>query len=349
MKFKFLHTQKIVLIILVQWFGYVYTSHAQNQSMAIDTVTAAAGQTITVHVTAQSFTHVIGFQGSITWDPLSLSLQSVQGNAIFGLSNYMFDIANATNGVLTYVYTNAVSNINPVNHTSLFSLTFVAQQNTTINFSNNPTNLMIDTAADIAGLSDLASINGSYINGYYHTPNIPLSVTLNTLLVETTVDGNILQWQTLNETYATAFIIQRSTNAIDFENIGTVKPLSDNNNQNATCQYQFIDKQPLTDQQYYRLLYVDMDGKVTYSNMVYTKKGLHNPLQVYPNPTQHIIYVQVTNDDIGSRISLTDIAGNLIFSNIISSNEFSINTASLRNGMYYLHIGNTYTEKILKK
>src|SRR5690606_38797173 len=78
------------------------------------------------------------------------------------------------------------------------------------------------------------------------------------------------------------FIIERSTDGKAFTAIGEVKG-KDFSNQIAA--YSFKDEQPINGYNYYRLKQMDVDGKITYSEIEDVDFSIsHTDILVYPNP-----------------------------------------------------------------
>ncbi|MEJ7678927.1 MAG: hypothetical protein WKG06_13945 [Segetibacter sp.] len=78
----------------------------------------------------------------------------------------------------------------------------------------------------------------------------------------------MLHWATVTEQNNTGFEVQRSSDAIDFSNIGFIETKSMNGNSNVKLDYNFIDMDHYAISNYYRLKQIDKDGKYTYSHIV---------------------------------------------------------------------------------
>ncbi len=113
---------------------------------------------------------------------------------------------------------------------------------------------------------------------YSDTVSAVLPVTLLNFSAIKNGKANVLHWTTLNEINSSHFNIQRSTDGVAFDNIGTVE--ADNRN-NTTNIYEFTDRAPLKDANYYRLQIVDKDGNVEYSpvELLMVKLLLHYYIQ----------------------------------------------------------------------
>jgi hypothetical protein len=76
---------------------------------------------------------------------------------------------------------------------------------------------------------------------------------------------NLLHWKTATEINSDHFTIQRSTNGVNFETVGTIQAAGFSNNE---MDYDFTDADPAAGANYYRLIMVDKDNIIDYSNVV---------------------------------------------------------------------------------
>ncbi len=149
-----------------------------------------------------------------------------------------------------------------------------------------------------------------------------------------------LTWKTASEENNAYFIIEHSTNGIDFTEIGNVKG---NGTTNIAQTYHFTHQQPIFGNNYYRLRQVDFDGKYELSEIriarLYTGATI---FAVSPNPVQ--------NDNINIRmlheiasdatVELFDITGKLVLRKNMNGEQsvFSLDTKNLAKSMYLLKI-----------
>ncbi len=96
-----------------------------------------------------------------------------------------------------------------------------------------------------------------------------------------------LNWNTANEINVKNYIIQRSTDGINFINIGVVHAIG--NSYSNT--YSYIDATFNGDKLYYRLQSVDLNGTYKNSTIIIINTKLKNQLQVFPNPTTDFITI----------------------------------------------------------
>jgi hypothetical protein len=74
-----------------------------------------------------------------------------------------------------------------------------------------------------------------------------------------------LTWETASEQFASHVEIERSSDKINFEKIGSVKLDAAKNKQKS---YKFTDPNPFADYSYYRLKMIDIDGQFDYSEII---------------------------------------------------------------------------------
>lgn len=166
-----------------------------------------------------------------------------------------------------------------------------------------------------------------------------------------------LNWQTNYEVNNNYFVVEKSTNGLDFETHDVIKG---SGNTSTKINYQSTDNKLSAGIMYYRLKQVDYDGKSTYSKIVSVDGidadySLSNPL---PNPTSSEININFSaknNSDF--IIEVIDISGKKIkiFTEAIETG-FSVknfNISDLESGMYFILIKSTdgkYTvnHKIIK-
>lgn len=170
--------------------------------------------------------------------------------------------------------------------------------------------------------------------------------------------GNVvdLKWTTASETNNQFFSIQRSKNAIDFQEIGKV---SGAGNSNTTLDYNSKDLNPLSGVSYYRLKQTDFNGDFTYSPIEAVNfKNQNNPIEfnVSPNPASEWLEVNFNHADVPIKtIEVLDIRGNKIINAMLNEMETSaktikFNVEKIPAGVYFVKLSDGYyiqTKKIV--
>ncbi|MEZ0487119.1 T9SS type A sorting domain-containing protein [Fibrella aquatica] len=144
-------------------------------------------------------------------------------------------------------------------------------------------------ATDPARLIRIGSVG---LKGTVQSPALPVSLI--SFQGRAMVNAVQLNWATAWEQSASQFVVQRSRDAAEFAEVGTL-PASGTTNRQRT--YTLTDSQPTEGTNYYRLKQVDLDGSVNYSKIIAVTVYADQPsVRVYPNPTDgRYLQVQLSN------------------------------------------------------
>lgn len=120
-------------------------------------------------------------------------------------------------------------------------------------------------------------------------------------------NDNLLIWKTASEHNNEYFLVERSTDGIQFEIIGRV---NSKGNGNSILKYEFADKNVPYQLFYYRIRQVDTDGNSTKSGIVAVKRTNVSQVSYYPNPTLEDLNLDiVANNESDFKIVVADISG----------------------------------------
>ncbi len=180
---------------------------------------------------------------------------------------------------------------------------------------------------------------------------IPLP--LQSLTLTSSLHGNTagLKWVTVDEVNTDKFILQRSTDGINYSDIASKVAVGQ---ARSTTEYQLTDDiQSLLQSSvvYYRIKAVDIDGKYSYSNVVPVKLAKTGGVQVWPNPFVsdiRISYTATANTSLNVRV--IDNAGRIVSqSNYNVSrglNQLSVSgVETLSPGVYIIRITDKNTNE----
>ncbi len=188
-------------------------------------------------------------------------------------------------------------------------------------------------------------------------------VPINSLPVEwLSFDGrtdnktNFLSWATEQEKNTAHFNIQRSSNALDFTNIGTVAAQG---NSTTISNYTYDDITPLSGANYYRLELVDNNGDISYSSIILLNiRQNGTDYTFYPNPTENIVnYEYEASIKEPLEIEVIDIYGRTLENIQIESqtgiNQIPVSLESYPVGtyiikVYHMRSGNVHTAKVIR-
>jgi len=123
-----------------------------------------------------------------------------------------------------------------------------------------------------------------------------------------------LRWETASEYSNKYFIIERSSDALQWMGIDTVAGAG---NSYTPLDYSDQDLHPLTGKSYYRLKQCDFDMRYSYSNveivnLTSDKISALNEFSAYPNPTRGMLNISVRNVTNETMIRIFDIKGTLV-------------------------------------
>ncbi|WP_028978573.1 T9SS type A sorting domain-containing protein [Sporocytophaga myxococcoides] len=147
----------------------------------------------------------------------------------------------------------------------------------------------------------------------------------------------LLSWQTATERDASHFIIQKSYDGINYEDLGSVKA---GGNSNSVLSYSFTDLISSQGLVYYRLKQVDYNGDFYFSPVRSINHHSDHSLKIYPNPTENSFNIQFNNpSDNRGLLNVYSISGSLIEGGIsISGNGKLTFGESLPSGVYILEL-----------
>ena len=152
-----------------------------------------------------------------------------------------------------------------------------------------------------------------------------------------------LDWTTLSEENAALFDIMRSANGSEWVYLGEVAA---NGTTSSIHDYSFIDSEPLSGENYYRLKQHDLDGTIYYSKVIRVKTPISKAWKLYPNPVHDILEVRFTNKEDGI-LQIFDATGRLVLKHEIQA-EKSI-SVDLNSGLYWVQMTGFKTEMVVKK
>lgn len=181
--------------------------------------------------------------------------------------------------------------------------------------------------------------------------NITLPASLLSFTGEIKNKAVELKWVSEYEQNLSGYELERSTDATNFSPVALVFARGEQRNS-----YTYPDKHPVMGTNYYRLKIKDVDGKVTYSDIVIVRfnEKLPGDIVIAPNPvTTGVIKMRLTGMDKGTYIvRMHNSIGQAVYTSQLTVTQHDqleeINrTASIPAGVYYLNIYDK-TNKLFK-
>ncbi len=156
------------------------------------------------------------------------------------------------------------------------------------------------------------------------------------------LNGNdvMLNWKTLSESNTKHFEIERSSDGVNFSQLGTKAAAGSSVTERS---YDFADPDMAGNIYYYRVKLVDIDGKVTYSNIAVVRKaGRVRRIVTFPNPAESQLNIEFSNAKGNYRVSLYNQAGQEVYTQRVivgyTVQYVTVNRNKLAGGSYILKV-----------
>ncbi len=187
--------------------------------------------------------------------------------------------------------------------------------------------------------SSSGDFSGQYIITSSDNDNETLPVELLSFVAEQQNRDVIISWSTASETNNDYFVVERSTDGINWENIQKTKSYA---NSNTIKNYSNIDR-PLQNSKriFYRLKQVDIDGRVTIFKPVAVEYKISETIINYYQDSE-FINIEIAPAGNEFIIDVIDLNGNLKARKVSSRDFIRINTSQFSSGIYFLHISDGF-------
>jgi hypothetical protein len=179
-----------------------------------------------------------------------------------------------------------------------------------------------------------------------------LPVSMNDFSAAYTSNTVELSWSTSEEINFDHFVIERSTDAGNWQSIGTVysKYSSTGNT------YHFTDSYPLSNTSYYRLQIADKDGKISYTKIISVNNESNtNQVSIFPNPVTNLTFNVKLPSTAAAIVNVFTIEGRILFiTSLQGQTQYQVKLPASASSTNYLIVqiisnGKTHTFNILNK
>lgn len=161
-----------------------------------------------------------------------------------------------------------------------------------------------------------------------------------------------IQWNTASEEHNEKFVIEKSTNGLDFS---FMKELRGKGSSNEITSYTIFDNAPSNGTNYYRLVQYDQDGqsKIVGLSSVNYNLITSETIKIYPNPVKQEINVAISESVSQAVISLISLDGKTVYERLLTPEDgiFKVNLLQKpKSGVYVLKVASmydTYSSKLV--
>ncbi len=188
------------------------------------------------------------------------------------------------------------------------------------------------TPEPLTGIIIIGDLSCNYVTGSAAAaPGLPVELTF----FKGEKDNNtiVLKWETASEINNMGFEIQRSIDGVNWSSIDWI----DGHGTTLESQsYQYRDKYPLGQLNYYRLKQIDEDDVFEFSNVISInlKSEYDTDFSVFPNPTNGQLFLKNIDLDTAESISLKNHIGETVAE--FSTTESQFDLTHLSDGIYFL-------------
>lgn len=199
----------------------------------------------------------------------------------------------------------------------------------------NPTHSTWAVAFSVSSFSEFYLHSANSING-------ALPVELISFTGKTMGHTNSIQWMTASEINNAGFELYRSNDGKTFSQVAKLATKALNGQSALPLQYEWVDVQPKTGHNYYKLKQLDIDGRANEIEVIDVYRSIDGSMvRVYPNPASAQIYLEWdSRKEKNIEIQLLDMSGRMVQQIVVKAKE-GMNTQvlhveSLRPGLYTL-------------
>lgn len=201
------------------------------------------------------------------------------------------------------------------------------------------------------GLTSFSGGTGGY--GFSIYENVALSVELLDFQAKPEQNHNLVTWTTASETNNDYFILESSSDGVNFKSITTI---AGNGNSSQNINYQFNDFEYFSPKTFYRLIQVDYDGEQHKSQVItVNRQNDFNDMDIvlYPNPSTGEVNLKTYVENSGEvNIRVLNLLGELIYNEKVNLkvgyNNNTFDFSNLANGIYAIEFQNQFSRKVVQ-
>ena len=171
------------------------------------------------------------------------------------------------------------------------------------------------------------------------TENQVLPLTVTNFTGQLRNNTTTLHWIITSEGHLQQYEIEYSNDGAKFTGIGTVSA------QHKTC-YAF-EHNIFENKNYYRLKLVNKDGSFTYSNIITISQTSGAALNVFPNPANNFVVIDVEKLIVGQRIQILNSDGKMVVQMKVVNHSNRLTIKNLPTGLYQAQL--TENDRVIRR
>lgn len=184
-------------------------------------------------------------------------------------------------------------------------------------------------------ITDMAGLTSNVSEVSMPFTSSPLPVELVSFSGKHQNNVNIIEWSTAAEINSDYFTLERRSENGSFQAIGRIASAG---NSSVLKKYSFTDRDVLN-LAYYRLVQVDLDGRIDISKTISVIAGRSKKISLYPTISNDLIHVtmDLKNGEL-RKYKIVDINGQVMQTGILNSSNSQLKVRDLKNGQYFLQL-----------
>ena len=156
---------------------------------------------------------------------------------------------------------------------------------------------------------------------------------------------NDLVWKVASEINVLEYVIEKSEDGVNFNEIERVKSKNSNG---SIMTYTAEDAVPYTDITYYRLSTKEFNGKMSYHKIIDLNRNNTGWKTIYYQQDDYLTIEFKNSVPKNSTVSLFDLSGKLLAEESIKESQTKISTQKFSEGIYFMRISTPYKTEHFK-
>lgn len=196
---------------------------------------------------------------------------------------------------------------------------------------------------------DNEQVESNYFNNFgirrFNVKSSSLPIKMLSFKAQKEKQKVLLIWETNLDINNDLFVVERSFDRVNFEEIGKV-----NSKREVINKYSYYDLKPNMGVNYYRLREIDINGEFSYSKTVSVIFDDNNVIYISPNPFNSEFVIDTEFNTDNNELRVFDLTGLLVYHTKVpkGNHKIKIKTLDLKDGIYFVEIKNNNKIEVYK-